>query len=150
MSYRIYVAGAYSDSHILGVARNIMKGRDLTAELMELGFFAYCPWNDWEIAVRKELPMEYWKKNGMAWLQVSEAVVLVPGWENSGGTKAEIAEAERLGIPVFTGPRMLQMGIDVGLVPHRYSVPANTVTELDAYGELVTWSHPFPKFGGAV
>jgi hypothetical protein len=30
-----------------------------------------------------------------------DLVVVVPGWETSGGTLKEIAEAERLGIPVF-------------------------------------------------
>ena len=38
----------------------------------------------------------------MAWLEVSDAVVLVPGWEQSNGTKKEIEVAEKLGIPVYS------------------------------------------------
>jgi hypothetical protein len=36
-----------------------------------------------------------------AWLEASDAVLLVPGWENSKGTIAEIARAKVLNIPVF-------------------------------------------------
>jgi hypothetical protein len=39
----------------------------------------------------------------MAWIPVCEAMLLMPGWKDSAGTLAEIAEAERLGsIPRFT------------------------------------------------
>lgn len=43
----------------------------------------------------------------MEWLKVSDAVFVVPNamdlkdWQDSKGTLAEIAEAEKLGIPVF-------------------------------------------------
>jgi len=36
----------------------------------------------------------------MAWLSVSDMVVVLEGWEQSEGTKAEIKRAEELGIPV--------------------------------------------------
>jgi hypothetical protein len=38
----------------------------------------------------------------MAWLEVSDAVLLIEGWEKSKGTLAEIERAKALGIPVFT------------------------------------------------
>ena len=38
---------------------------------------------------------------GVTLLRRSDAVVLCPGWEASSGTLAEIAEAERLLIPVY-------------------------------------------------
>ena len=99
--YRVYVAGAYSATDVLSVAKNINRGITESIRLMEKGFYVYSPWGDFQFATRVDLPMEYWKANGMAWLQVADAVFLVPGWPNSPGTLAEIEEAKRLNIPVF-------------------------------------------------
>ena len=40
-------------------------------------------------------------KYGIAWLDVSNAVLVVPGSENSKGTQKEIERAKELRIPVF-------------------------------------------------
>ncbi len=39
--------------------------------------------------------------NSQPWLDAADAVFLVPGWENSEGTKKEIARAAQHNIPVF-------------------------------------------------
>lgn len=96
----IYCAGAYS-GYLHEVANNIRKGRALALRLMELGFSVICPWNDWELAVLKMLPAEVWKAASMEQLRRSDALCIVPGWENSQGTKDEMEEANRLGIPIF-------------------------------------------------
>jgi len=97
----VYVAGAYSSNHILGVAANIRRGRRFATEIKKAGFADYCPWNDWEQAVLDDIPMKDFKETGLAWLRKADAVVLVPGWEDSAGTHAEIDEAIKLHIPVF-------------------------------------------------
>lgn len=40
--------------------------------------------------------------NSQPWLDVADAVFLVPGWETSTGTRREIERADKQGIPVFT------------------------------------------------
>jgi len=45
--------------------------------------------------------VEDYQRYSMEWLRVSEAVLVRELRESSKGTKAEIEEAERLGIPVF-------------------------------------------------
>ena len=41
------------------------------------------------------------KRYSKSWLEVCDALVLTPGWQNSKGTLAEIKRAEELGIPVY-------------------------------------------------
>ena len=41
------------------------------------------------------------KEYSLLWLELCDAVLLVPGWENSSGTRAELARAKELDIPVF-------------------------------------------------
>ena len=103
---RVYVAGPYSADNVLGVLRNISKGEWCCAELFAGGFAPFCPWHDasyakWD-AYGGSLEVQDFKDLSFAWLEVSEAVFLIDGWEKSEGVKAEIAFAEAHGIPVFS------------------------------------------------
>lgn len=102
---RVYVAGPYSADNVLGVLRNIWRGEQLCAELFDLGFSPFCPWHDASYAKYLwpyDLKDQDFKDLSFAWLEVSEAVFLIDGWEKSEGVKAEIAFAEAHGIPVFS------------------------------------------------
>lgn len=44
---------------------------------------------------------ELWYELTLEFMRRCDAVILVPGWENSKGTREEKKEAERLGLPVF-------------------------------------------------
>ena len=105
MRKRVYVAGAYSADNVLDLARNISRGREAALEVRLLGFADYCPWNDFEMLslLRKghEITVDDCYEVGLAWLEVSDALLVVEGWTMSRGTHAEIARAEELGIPVF-------------------------------------------------
>lgn len=99
----IYLAGPYSTGSILEIADHICQGRDMAIELMERGYAPYCPWLDWELAVRKHrLTVEHFKQCGLTILAKCDAMLLLPGWEDSRGTREEIAFARMLNIPVFT------------------------------------------------
>lgn len=98
--YTVYVAGAYS-GYIMDVASNIRKGRRMCIDLVLSGYNPYCPWNDWEWAVVADIPIEAFQRVGIAHLLKSDCVLLVPGWEDSKGTRREIEIAQEMGIPVF-------------------------------------------------
>lgn len=53
--------------------------------------------------------------NSQPWIDVSEAVMLVPGWRPSPGTRREIKRAAKNKIPCFTGMEELlaHFGIDM-------------------------------------
>lgn len=101
---RVYVAGAYSGSNILECLKNIGRGEDYSARVFLMGHAPFCPWHD------KDFVIKNWNENftvddfynySMAWLDVSDCMLVIPEWENSKGTKAEIARAREIGIPIY-------------------------------------------------
>ena len=102
---RIYLAGAYSGNNVLGTLNNIRKGIRLATEVLLTGFSPFVPWFDFyfQLMLRENehLTIEQYYNYCIEWLKVSDAILLVPGWENSKGTKAEINLAHKLNIPIY-------------------------------------------------
>lgn len=98
---RVYVAGPYSGPDVITVLGNIKRGIETSTQILNKGFAVFCPWLDWQFGIQTNLTKEQYQRNSIAWLEVSDAVVLVEGWKNSEGTMKEIELAEQLGIPVF-------------------------------------------------
>jgi hypothetical protein len=104
---RIYVAGAYSADNVIDALSNIGKGIKLAYEVFKAGYYPFCPFLDYHytlIAGQEDVrfTVDQYYAYSMSWLEVSDAVILVPGWENSKGTLAEIKRANELVIPVFS------------------------------------------------
>jgi hypothetical protein len=103
---RVYVAGAYSSDNVLGVLDNIRKGIRASTEIMLANFAVFCPWLDFQVNLTlregEYFSVALLKEQSMAWLEVSDMMVVLPGWENSEGTKKEIEIAESLNIPVYS------------------------------------------------
>lgn len=98
---RVYVAGPYSAGNVLDMLRNIRRGTRVAVQLMQHGHAPFCPWLDHQYGLQADLTLKQYQEASTAWLRVAEAVVLVPGWENSIGTLEEVCEARRLKIPVY-------------------------------------------------
>jgi hypothetical protein len=101
---RVYVAGAYSANNVIGVFDNIREGMRWAAKVFLAGHAPFAPWFDFhfQLMLREG---EYLKVNdyyeySLAWLRAADVVFVTPGWEQSKGTIAEVAEAKRLGIRV--------------------------------------------------
>lgn len=111
---RVYVAGAYSGSDIVTCLKNIGRGEDYSARVFLMGHAPFCPWHDKDFVLRnweRDFTVEDFYRYSMAWLEVSDAVLVIPGWEGSKGTRAEIERAHELGIPVHYGLEELEEGI---------------------------------------
>lgn len=101
---RVYCAGAYSANNVLDVLKNIGRGEHYAAKLFMAGFAPFSPWADKDFVIKhwnEEFTVQQFYDYSIAWLEVSDCVFLVPGWESSSGTAKEIARATVLGIPVF-------------------------------------------------
>ena len=102
---RIYVAGAYSSDNVISILDNMRRGMRLSTEVLLKGYAPFVPWFDYhfQLMLREEekLSVEDYYKYGLAWLDVSNAVLVVPGSENSVGTQREIERAKELRMPVF-------------------------------------------------
>ena len=102
---RVYVAGAYSSDKTMGVFNNMRRGMRASTEVFLAGFFPFCPWLDFHFILmlreNEELTIEQYYEYGIAWLEVSDAILVLPNSEHSRGTKLEMAKAMSLGIPVY-------------------------------------------------
>ena len=102
---RIYVAGPYSDSDIIQILTNMRNGIRMCIEVLKRGFSPFCPWLDYLFSLMlypgEQLTVNDYYQYSMAWLEASDAMLVLPEYENSKGTKAEIARAKELCIPVY-------------------------------------------------
>jgi len=99
---KIYIAGAIQGKDLLESLNNIRKGIKLSVEVLKANFAPFSPFIDFQYSFIEPITIDEYYAYSMAWLEVSDALLLVPGYENSKGTQAEIKRAHELGIPVFT------------------------------------------------
>lgn len=108
----IYVAGPYTAKEDFKRLHNIQKADEVNLQLWSLGYFAICPHKI--TAFYGGLCDEsVFIEGGLEILRRCDAVVLVEGWESSGGTLGEIKEAMDLEIPVYENVEDFVSGIEI-------------------------------------
>ena len=79
----------------------------VATELLLAGYSPFAPWFDYHFSLMlregETLTVDDYYQYSMDWLEVAEAVVVVPNSENSKGTNKEIERAKELGIQVYYG-----------------------------------------------
>lgn len=101
---KVYVAGKYSANNVIEVLQNIGHAEEVAAELFSQGFAPFCPHHDKDFCIKK--PHDYFTvpqfyDYSLAWLEVSDAMLVISGAMTSAGTKAEIEFANMHNIPIF-------------------------------------------------
>src|SRR5262245_13074316 len=93
---RVYVAGPYTKGD---VAQNVRKAYEAANGLADKGVAPFVPHHThfWHMIFPR--PYADWIRLDLAFLPCCDALLRLPG--ESSGADGEVAEARRLGIPVF-------------------------------------------------
>ena len=108
---RIYIAGPYRAATPKLVDANIKQARDAFAELLRLGHTALCP-HSMTARFERDYPDildARYLETDLEWLRLCDAILLLPGWEDSSGSRAELDLAKRMGLLVFTNAADTEM-----------------------------------------
>lgn len=105
----VYIAGPYRARTRQGVELNIQTARAVALLACRKGWSPLCPHSNTGHldALDPSIGDEFWLASTMELLRRADAVVLVPGWEKSQGTRDEITEAQLRGIPVYYSEHQL-------------------------------------------
>jgi hypothetical protein len=102
---RVYVAGPYSADNVITVLDNIREGQRMATRVLLAGYAPFCPFIDFHFSLMlregEKLDVNDYYEYSNAWLEVSDAMLVLPGYERSKGTKAEIKIAKKFSIPIY-------------------------------------------------
>lgn len=102
-----YVAGPYRADTVRGIVENIRRAEEVALELWKLGFAVICPHMN-SALFDGACDDSVWLAGSLELMRRSDIVVLVPGWEDSQGTLAEVFEAGGV-MPVYEWPGDLDL-----------------------------------------
>lgn len=105
----VYVAGPYRGPNRHAIELNIQAARAVGLLCCRKGWSPIIPHaNTGHLdGIDPTIGDEFWLASTMELLRRADAVVLVPGWESSSGTRDEITEAQMRSIPVYHAEHML-------------------------------------------
>src|SRR5574340_251291 len=99
----VYVAGRFRGATPWDIEQNVRRAEEVALMVARAGAMPICPHANTRF-FHGQLTDDFWLAGTLALLARCDAMVLVPGWEGSAGTKAEIEFAEAHGILVlYTG-----------------------------------------------
>jgi len=102
-----YIAGPYRAKTTELVEQNIKVARYHGLDLVQLGIMPLIPHCNTALMEDLNTP-EYFLEGTMELMRRCDAVYVIPNYQSSQGTLGEIAEAQRLGKPVFYSLQDLQ------------------------------------------
>lgn len=92
----IYVSGPYSGSDI---PHNVQAAIVVASAIRDMGHAPLVPHFSMFEDMHKTRPWDHWIESDLVWVRKCDAIYRIPG--ASAGAEIEVAEAVRLGIPVF-------------------------------------------------
>lgn len=96
----VYIAGPFRAPTAWGIEQNIRRAETLSLEVWKLGAAALCPHANTRF-FHGLCTDQTWIDGTLEMLRRCDAVLVCADSENSSGTRGEIEEARRIGIPVF-------------------------------------------------
>lgn len=96
----VYIAGPYRGPHEFAVRQNVRAAEALAVEVWRLGAVAVCPHKNTS-GLGGVVPDAAFLAGVLEILRRCDAVLVTGNWRDSAGARVEVAEAGRLGLPVF-------------------------------------------------
>ena len=121
---RVYVSGPYTHGDPL---QNVKTAMAVAGALLDVGHAPYVPHLSHFLHLHQQRSYEDWMTLDLAYLAVCEALIRIPGF--SPGADREVAEAERLRIPVYSSVEEFLGALAVRGRPQDYM----TITEAAGY-----------------
>jgi hypothetical protein len=100
----VYVAGSYTASTRCQVMANVQRAREVAERVARARAFPITP-HFLGDGIEDVGGAVFWYEGTLELMRRCDAVVVVPGSENSRGTRIEIATARGVGLPVFFAER---------------------------------------------
>lgn len=114
----VYIAGPYRAGNAWEIQRNIMAAKEAALSVLQGGWVAICPHAN-TANMDGAAPDDVFLAAGLELLRRSDAVLVVNDWSESQGTRREILEANRYGIPVYFTFSELEDEVNCGMVKSR-------------------------------
>lgn len=113
---KVYTIGPYTAPTDEQIQHNIEVAREAMVQLLAEGFAVLCP-HTLTAGLEKEprLTYEHFMSNDFEWLGLCDRALLLPGWENSNGSKLEVDFCKAQGIPMFHSIPELVAGVWEGV-----------------------------------
>jgi hypothetical protein len=97
----VYVSGSITAPTAWGVEQNVRKAEELALEVWKTRLLVPICVHTMGRFYDGELPHEAWLAGDLEVIRRCDAVLVVAGSEGSEGTRAEVAHAVSVGVPVF-------------------------------------------------
>jgi len=97
----VYIAGPYRAPSAWAIEQNVRRAEELALEVWRMGHVALCP-HSMTRYYQGALPDAVWLEGTLELLRRCDRVLVAEGWGESEGSRVEIAEAHRLGMPVHS------------------------------------------------
>jgi len=107
----VYVAGKFTVPTADLIEENIRRAEQVGAEVVRMGASPLIPHANTRNFVGTATP-EFWYRATLALMLKCDAVLTVPGWEESVGAAEEVRVAVGEGIPVFHDPLSLERWVE--------------------------------------
>lgn len=96
----VYVGGKFTGKNSWEIHRNVFRAESLGMAVAEAGAMPLIPHKNTSNFFGT-MTEEFWYRGTLALLKRCDAMILVSGWEDSKGTRAEVEWARANGMPVF-------------------------------------------------